>query len=288
MEYIPFSNYWNHLARFGDICIRKETCYKNQEQSWCVTKTNISFIILMKIIHLLHIGYFANLWVTDECSGMQREDVGSRTRDAKNFPSMTWTGVLGLFFFFFNWRRIYKRQQQNFLLVPRLGIPLKNKVTLAFSCTWVRPGLRGSAHLFLWWNTLGAPPAVPQGQSHPAVCWATRGWAVWKAVATFGLLNTRETWSSWSSSSDKDAEGLEHLPAQERLRELGLFSLQRSHLGTILVQVGTGDAGQHQNSRNNIQCLSRHFWKDYYAEMQLNQNTFSKQFWRCQVIDIWN
>lgn len=203
---------------------------------------------------------------------------------------LAWLGqVFWVFcFFFFNWRRIYKRQQQNFLLIPRLGIPLKNKVGLAFSCTWVRPGLRGSAHLFLWWNTLGAPPAVPQGQSHPAVCWATRGWAVWKAVATFGLLNTRETWSSWSSSSDKDAEGLEHLPAQARLRELGLFSLQRSHLGTILVQVGTGDAGQHQNSRNNIQCLSRHFWKDYYAEMQLNQNTFSKLFWRCQVIDIWN
>lgn len=131
MEYIPFSNYWNHLARFGDICIRKETCYKNQEQSCCVTKTNISFIILMKIIHLLHVGYFANLWVTDECSGDAEGEYGQQNSEVpKTFLARLHQEFWVVLVFLIEGKRV-KRQQQNFFLLPRLGIPLKNDAGLA-------------------------------------------------------------------------------------------------------------------------------------------------------------
>lgn len=165
---------------------------------------------------------------------------------------------------------MYKRQQQNFLLLPRLGIPVNNNVGLAIQLHLSVPAsgetTEKSVHLFhqiqvcSYGGMHGSSLRNSWGSVPPChVLNQAEGWKVWNAVVTFGFLNTREPWSSWSRSRGKDAEGLEHLPAQEGLGGLGLFSLQRSHLDTALIHVDTGDGGQHLNNRNNIQCLSRHF-----------------------------
>lgn len=95
---------------------------------------------------------------------------------------------------------MYKRQRQNFLLLPRLGIPLKNnenKVGLA-----IQLPLSDSSETMTEIKRFPANPLVcssagthwelPQEflRVSPTLLNQAQGWEFWNAVATFGLLNT--------------------------------------------------------------------------------------------------
>jgi len=62
---------------------------------------------------------------------------------------------------------------------------------------------------------------------------------LYSALVRPGAPSTRRTWSSWNRPRGgplKEIRGLEHLSYEERLRELGLFSLEKRRLwGDLIV-----------------------------------------------------
>jgi len=149
----------------------------------------------------------------------------------------------------------------------------------------------------------------PEGQLHPGLHQEKRGQQVKggnsatllrsgenppaSPASSSGAPSTRRTWSCWSGPEEATAtiRGLEHLYYEERLRDLGVFSLEKTRLWGDLIVAFQYLKGAYRKDGENIfsvACCDRTRSNGFKLREGRFRLDIRKKFFTIRVVKLWS